>query len=68
MYVYMLVSGRSRPPRKVWTMNNVLTVAMVSGFIWFGLVLSSFVFAIVARDMGADFETVMEISRFFTFN
>ena len=49
-------------------MNKVLTVAMVAGFTWIGLVLSSFVFAIVARDMGADFETVMEISRFFTFN
>ena len=49
-------------------MDRVVKVAMVAGFAWVGLVLSSFVFAIVARDMGADFETVMEIARFFTFS
>ena len=49
-------------------MNKVLTVAMVAGFTWIGLVLSSFEVAIAARDMGADFETVNTIARFFTFN
>ena len=68
MYVVMPVSERFRPTTKGFKMDKVLKVSMIAGFAWMGLVLCSFVAAIVARDMGADFETVNTIARFFTFN